>query len=70
MLGRSLQPSAVALLSLGLATPALAQTRTSPLDGQPAVRHKVELRDHRFEITPTFEASISAPSCAGWRSRA
>src|SRR5689334_10087561 len=34
--------------------------RESPLEGQPAVRHKYELRASRFEITPTFEASISA----------
>jgi len=46
---------------LGVATAASADTRTSPLEGQPAVRHKYELRDNRFEITPTFEASISAP---------
>lgn len=39
--------------------PAYAE-RTNPLEGQPAVRHKFELRDGRFEITPTFEASISA----------
>jgi outer membrane beta-barrel protein len=53
--------SGLALVSLGLVAPASAQTRTSPLDGQPTVRHKEELRDSRFEITPTFEASISAP---------
>lgn len=53
--------SGLALVSLGIAAPAWAQTRVSPLDGQPTVRHKEELRDSRFEITPTFEASISAP---------
>src|SRR5262249_37756663 len=37
-----------------------AQARESPLADQPAVRHKYELRESRFEITPTFEASISA----------
>ena len=59
MLHRTLHLSVAALL--GVVGPAAAQTRVSPLDGQPAVRHKVELREHRFEITPTFEASISAP---------
>jgi outer membrane beta-barrel protein len=37
-----------------------AQARTSVLEGQPAIRHKLELRERRFEITPTFEATISA----------
>jgi outer membrane beta-barrel protein len=37
-----------------------AEARESPLADQPAVRHKYELRDGRFEITPTFEASIAA----------
>ena len=32
----------------------------APLSEQPAVRHKVELRKLRFEITPTFEASLAA----------
>jgi outer membrane beta-barrel protein len=57
----SFQFSGLALVSLAFAAPAAAQSRTSPLDGQPTVRHKEELRDGRFEITPTFEASISAP---------
>jgi outer membrane beta-barrel protein len=39
---------------------AAADARESPLAEQPAVRHKYELRDGRFEITPTFEASIAA----------
>lgn len=53
--------AALVAISIGAAAPAVAQTRTSPLEGQPAVRHKYELRQSRFEITPTFEASISAP---------
>jgi outer membrane beta-barrel protein len=58
----SLLISGLALvLLLAFAAPASAQSRTSPLDGQPTVRHKEELRANRFEITPTFEASISAP---------
>jgi outer membrane beta-barrel protein len=47
----------LAALSMGLvAGPAGAE----PLSEQPAVRHKYELRSHRFEITPTFEASLAA----------
>jgi outer membrane beta-barrel protein len=51
------------ILALGMVviapTTALAD-RTSPLEGQPAIRHKMELRAGRFELTPTFEATISA----------
>ncbi len=47
----------VAVLVVGLAPAAQAR---EPLADQPAVRHKYELRAQRFEITPIFEASISA----------
>src|SRR5512138_51141 len=40
-----------------IALPAAART---PLSEQPAVRHKYELRQRRFEIAPTFEASVAA----------
>lgn len=43
-----------------LAIPTLAQARKSPLEGQPAVRHKYELRLQRFEVAPTFEATVGA----------
>ena len=44
-----------------LALPAVAHAdRESPLAGQPAVRHKLELREKRLEIAPTFEGSVSA----------
>jgi outer membrane beta-barrel protein len=33
--------------------------RRNPLDGQPAIRHKVELRKLRFEITPQFITSTN-----------
>jgi outer membrane beta-barrel protein len=42
-----------------LGSAAAAQTH-EPLADQPEVRHRIELRASRFEITPTFEASISA----------
>jgi outer membrane beta-barrel protein len=48
---------ATLVLSSAVAWPALA--RKSPLDGQPAVRHKIELRQRRFEIVPSFEMSIA-----------
>src|SRR5262245_57796558 len=43
-----------------LVAPADADARKSPLEGQPAVRHKFEFRDKRFELAPTFEASVGA----------
>jgi outer membrane beta-barrel protein len=33
--------------------------RRNPLDGQPAIRHRVEMRKLRFEITPQFITSIN-----------
>ena len=42
----------VALTVVLLAAPASAQRRHNPLEGQPAIRHRVELRTLRFEITP------------------
>jgi outer membrane beta-barrel protein len=54
-------PSLAALLAVLGSSGVAAADRVSPLEGQPAVRHKYELRSSRFEITPTFEASISAP---------
>lgn len=42
------------------ALPSLAEARKNPLAGQPMVRHKMELRLKRFEVAPTFEASVQA----------
>ena len=50
--------SLVTLSSVLLSAPASA--RKGPLDGAPAVRHKIELRDKRFEVVPTFELSVAA----------
>jgi outer membrane beta-barrel protein len=51
------------LLSLCLALsllPAVAYgRRENPLEGQPAVRHRVELRKGRFEIGPDFNFSLN-----------
>src|SRR5690349_16378706 len=33
--------------------------RRNPLEGQPAVRHKVELRKLRFEVSPQFITSTN-----------
>ncbi len=41
-----------------LSTSAFADRR-NPLDGQPAIRHKVELRKLRFEVTPQFITSTN-----------
>jgi outer membrane beta-barrel protein len=51
-------------LLLGVALLALAPTaaraeRKNPLEGQPAVRHRYEMRRLRFEITPMFTTSIN-----------
>jgi outer membrane beta-barrel protein len=43
-----------------LALPGTAFARKSPLEGQPDVRHKYELRSFRFEVAPTFEATVQA----------
>src|SRR5690349_13437122 len=40
-----------------LATPAFA--KGTSIAGQPAVRHKIELRKGRFELAPTFETAIA-----------
>ncbi len=47
----------VCVLSLPVAAHA---DRVSPLADQPAIRHRLELREGRIEIAPTFEGSISA----------
>jgi len=57
-----LKRSGTALLAaaVALAVPASAFARKSPLEGQPDVRHKYELRTLRFEVAPTFEATVQA----------
>lgn len=50
---------ALALALLLPALPAVAE-RKSPLDGQPAVRHRLLLVKKRFELTPAFESSVNA----------
>src|SRR6478609_3093861 len=45
-------------LTTTLSTSARADRR-NPLDGQPAIRHKVELRKLRFEVTPQFITSTN-----------
>lgn len=53
----------IALLFLGLTTasPMLASAeRTNPLDGAPAVRHRLLLVKNRFEASLAFESSINA----------
>ena len=48
----------VCLGLLLLALPALAEERRRTLEGQPAVRHRYELRDGRFEVGPSFAFSL------------
>ena len=54
-----LRPIVLVATILSLIAPA-ANARESSLVGQPAVRHKQELRDQRFELSPTFEMSVAA----------
>jgi outer membrane beta-barrel protein len=42
------------------AAEAEAQRRRNPLDGQPAVRHRLLLVKNRFEVAPAFESTINA----------
>jgi outer membrane beta-barrel protein len=57
MTTRRTLPVALALLLLGSSF-ARAE-RKNPLEGQPAIRHKVEMRKMRFEITPGLMTSIN-----------
>src|SRR4051812_37240105 len=56
------------ILSVGalalLASPAHAEGR-NPLAGQPAIRHRVEMRKLRFEISPQFLVSMNQPYLIG-----
>jgi outer membrane beta-barrel protein len=49
-----------ALLAVSLLPAIVLAERTSPLEGQPAVRHRLLLVKRRFEVTPAFEASVNA----------
>ena len=57
------------ILSIGalalLAAPAHADRGRNPLAGQPAIRHRVEMRKLRFEITPQFLVSANQPYLIG-----
>lgn len=48
-----------------LAAPAHADRGRNPLAGQPAIRHRVEMRKLRFEITPQLMLSINQPYLIG-----
>jgi outer membrane beta-barrel protein len=54
----TLKATTVLALTLLVASTALAE-RKNPLEGQPAVRHRHELRDSRFEIGPSFGFSVN-----------
>jgi outer membrane beta-barrel protein len=47
-------------LVLAAAPPAVAQ-KANPLDGQPEVRKKLQLRDSRFELSPQLAFAINRP---------
>lgn len=42
-----------------VATTAIAKEAKNPLDGQPAVRHRIELREGRFEVGPSFSFTLN-----------
>jgi outer membrane beta-barrel protein len=48
----------VTILAVGLPVAASAQERKSPLADAPAIRKRVELREHRFEIGPGIGSSV------------
>lgn len=52
-------PLPALLLALALFPLEASAKRVSPLEGQPAVRHKHELRSGRFEIGPAFSISMN-----------
>src|ERR1700694_3081786 len=47
------------LLLAGLGGASASADRKLPLEGQPPIRHKVELRKFRFEATPQFMVSLN-----------
>ena len=49
-----------ALLASLLVVPFAAAERRNPLEGQPAVRHRLLLVKQRFEFAPAFESSVNA----------
>lgn len=49
-----------ALLASLLVVPLAAAERKNPLEGQPAVRHRLLLVKQRFEFAPAFESSVNA----------
>lgn len=52
--------TAVCFVGIASLSTARAEERKSPLDGQPAVRHRLLLVKKRFEVTPAFESSVNA----------
>jgi outer membrane beta-barrel protein len=53
-------PVCAALLASLLAAPLAQADRKNPLEGQPAVRHRLLLVKQRFEFAPAFESSVNA----------
>ncbi|MBI4508212.1 MAG: outer membrane beta-barrel domain-containing protein [Deltaproteobacteria bacterium] len=59
-LARTAPTVGAVLLAVAILSPGTADARRSLLEGQPAVRHKMELREKRFELAPTFDMSVAA----------
>lgn len=55
----------IGALALLAAAPSHAESRRNPLAGQPAIRHRLEMRKMRFEISPQFLASTNLPYLIG-----
>jgi len=47
------------ILLLAVTSSTALGDRRNPLDGQPALRHKIEMRKMRFEVTPQFMTSTN-----------
>jgi hypothetical protein len=58
-LGFTLSTGLLLLSQVVLAAPEPSEKKTNPLDGQPAIRNRYELRKGRFEIGPSFQFSMN-----------
>lgn len=66
MRNKTLLVLSVSALALAVSSaPARAERGRNPLAGQPAIRHRVEMRKLRFEVSPQLMLSINQPYLIG-----
>jgi outer membrane beta-barrel protein len=56
---RNIKRAILCLCLILLPATAAAETKKSPLEGQPAVRHRLEYRKARFELGPSFAFTLN-----------